>query len=160
MRLLFFAFFLLAVVTAKATTLAPELKAYDFAEAYYLEDGGVVLSPYEHGFYCKHYTPTPEGPRLMPGDSFLQYDPSRMVVGEYTLVRLNAEGTRAFFHQRSFRYKVTKDKQGKYHYIRQQLLSTNDFYLTKMRILQWFDHGIDNVEVHPTAQGWRSRPQD
>ena len=47
--------------TAHATTLPPEFKAYDFGEAYYIEDGGVVISPYDHGFYCPHGIQTPEG---------------------------------------------------------------------------------------------------
>ena len=41
----------LTVLSAKATTLWPELKAYDFARAYYIEDGGIVIVP-QDGFYC------------------------------------------------------------------------------------------------------------
>ena len=55
------------VLRLTGTTLPPELKAYDFAEAYYIEDGGVVISPYNHGFYCPHGVETPEGIRIMPG---------------------------------------------------------------------------------------------
>jgi hypothetical protein len=149
---------LLLPISSRATTLGPELKAYDFAQAYYLEDGGVVIAPYHHGFYCDDGIPTPEGIRIMPGGTFLQYDPARMVVDEYELVRLNAEGTRAFFHQRTYRYTTTKDAQGHWHYVRGPLLATNDFYLTKTRLLQWFDFAFPYMEIHPGAQGWRSRP--
>ena len=132
-----------------ATTLAPELKAYDFAQAYYIEDGGVVLAPYHHGFYCDDGNETPEGIRIMPGKTFMQYDPSRMIVDEYKLLHLNKEGTRAFFHQNSYRYKVTKDAKGKFHYIRGQQVAENDFYLSQWRSLEWFDFAFPEVEVHP-----------
>src|ERR1700748_903472 len=110
----------LSPLTLHASTLAPELKAYDFAQAYYIEDGGVVIVPYEHGFYCDDYVPTPEGPRIMPGGTFMQYDPSRMVVSCYTLLRLNKEGTRAFFNVKLYHYKTVKQPNGKFQYIRQQ----------------------------------------
>jgi hypothetical protein len=150
---------LLAPMAGRATTLPPELKAYDFAEAYYLEDGGVVIAPYHHGFYCEDGIQTPEGIRIMPGGSFLQYDASRMVVDEFKLLKLNPEGTRAYFHQWTYRYKTEKDANGHWQYIRQELLATNSFYLTKTRILQWFDFAFPGVEIHPGAEGWRSRPQ-
>jgi len=153
------ALFVLSMTTARATTLAPELKAYDFAQAYYIEDGGVVIAPYDHGFYCRDGIETPEGIRIMPGGTFMQYDASRMVVDEYKLSHLNAEGTRAFFHQRTYRYKVVKDAQGKYHDVRGELVDTNEFYLSKWRTLEWFDFAFPNIEIHPGAQAWRTRPQ-
>ena len=36
------ALFFASMAPSHATTLPPELKAYDFARAYYVEDGGVV----------------------------------------------------------------------------------------------------------------------
>jgi len=147
------------MMLAPATTLAPELKVYDFAEAYYIEDGGVVISPYIHGFVCHDGIETPEGIRIMPGGTFMQFDASRMVVDQYKLLSLNQQGTRAFFHQRTFRYKVVKDTQGKYRDIIGEEVSSNDFYLSKWRGLEWFDHAFPYIEIHPGAQGWRTRPQ-
>ncbi len=143
----------------RASTLAPELKAYDFAEAYYIEDGGVVIVPYHHGFYCDDYIQTPEGIRIMPGGTFMQYDPSRMVVSCYTLLRLNKEGTRAFFNVKLYHYKTVKLSNGKFQYVHQQLISSDDFYLSKWRSLEWFDFAIPYVEIHPSAQNWRTRSQ-
>ena len=87
----------LSMIASRATTLPPEFKAYDFGEAYYIEDGGVVISPYDHGFYCQDGIQTPEGVRIMPGKVFAQFDASRMVVDIYKLVSLNKEQNRAFF---------------------------------------------------------------
>ncbi len=142
----------------RATTLPPELGAYDFAEAYYIEDGGVVIAPYHHGFYCDDGIQTPEGIRIMPGGTFLMYNESPLVVNEYKLLRLNKEGTRAYFHQNTYRYKIVKDAQGHDQVIRQQLVASRDFYLTRTRILQWFDFAFPGVEIHPGSQNWRSRP--
>ncbi len=152
-------FFLLSAMAGRATTLAPELKAYDFAEAYYIEDGGVVIAPYQHGFVCKGGITTPEGIRVMPGGAFIQYDPARMVVDEYTLVRLNAEGTRAFFHERSYRYKTEKEAGGTYRYVREEPLGSDDFYLSKWRTLEWFDFAFPEIEIHPGGEGWRTRTE-
>ena len=153
------ALFLVPMLRLPATTLAPELKAYDFAEAYYIEDGGVVISPYSHGFLCTDGIETPEGIRLMPGGAFMQFDATRMVVDKYKLLHLNPEGTRAFFQQRTFRYKVVKDARGHYHDVIGQQVASNDFYLSKWRSLEWFDHAFPYIEIHPGAQGWRTRPQ-
>jgi len=144
------------MVLSHATTLPPELKAYDFAEAYSLENGSVLLLPYHHGFYCSSGVRTPRGLRIVPGDTFLQYDPVRMVVEEYRFTRMNAEQNQAFFHEHSYRYRTEKDAQGKYHYIREQLLDTDDFYLTKFRALEPFDQVFTNIELHPGSQGWKS----
>ena len=149
---------LVIIIPSQATMLAPELKAYDFAEAYYIKDGGVMISPYDHGFYCQDGIETPEGIRIMPGGTFMQFDASRMIVDKYKLLRLNPGGTRAYFHQRSYRYKVVKDAHGKYRDNIGQLVSTNDFFLTEFRSWEWLDHVFPNFEVHPGAQGWRTRP--
>ncbi len=142
---------------ARATTLPPELKAYDFAEAYYVEDGGVVVSPYDHGFVYRHGVETPEGIRFMPGDTFTQYNPNRMVEEDYRLVRLNSEQNRAFFHERIYRYKVVKDSRGRWREVRGKLLDTDDFYLTEFRSLEPFDHVFTDIEMHPGSQEWRTR---
>jgi hypothetical protein len=147
----------LSAEISNATTLAPELKAYDFAQAYYVEDGGVVLVPYQHGFVCHDGIETPEGIRIMPGGSFMQYDSTRMVADEYILIRLNPEGTRAFFHQRAYSYQVTKDDKGKFHTIRGPLLGTADFYLSLFRQWEWLDFALPYTEAHPGAQLWRTR---
>ncbi len=144
---------------ANATTLPPEFKAYDFGEAYYIEDGGVVISPYSHGFYCKDGINTPEGIRIMPGKVFAQFDASRMVVDIYKLLYLNKEQNRAFFHQETYLYKVVKDEKGNYHDIIKEKVASNDFYLTKWRGLEWADHVFPYTEVHPTQDDWSSRPQ-
>ena len=160
MRLItLFVFLAVSLTAARATMLPPEFTAYDFSEAYYLEDGGVVLSPYGHGFYCKDGIQTPEGIRIMPGGTFMQFDPTRMVVDEYKLTHLNKEQTRAFFHQKTFRYKVVKDDKGQYHDIIEEQVASNDFYLTKWRSLEWLDGVFPNIEIHPGAQGWRTRPE-
>jgi hypothetical protein len=143
--------------TSHATTLPPELKAYDFAQAYYLEDGGVVIAPCDHGFVCPRGVETPEGIRVMPGDTFVQFNPNRLHEEEYQLVRLNAGQTQAFFHERIFRYKTVRDAPGKFHEQRGQLLATGDFYLTKFRGLEWFDFAFPDLEIHPGEQEWRAR---
>jgi len=145
--------------TASATMLPPEFTAYDFSEAYYIEDGGVVISPYAHGFYCKDGIQTPEGIRIMPGKTFMQFDASRMIVDEYKLLYLNKPQNRAYFHQKSYLYSVVKDAKGKYHDIIGKQVASNHFYLTKWRGLEWADHVFTNIEIHPGAQAWRTRPQ-
>jgi hypothetical protein len=148
---------ILTISAARATTLPPELKAYDFAEAYYVEDGGVVVSPYDHGFAYRHGVETPEGIRFMPGDRFVQYDPNRMLEEDYQLVRLNAAQTQAFFHERIYRYKAERDSRGRFCEVREQLLGTDDFYLTKFRALEPFDHVFTYLELHPGTEEWRTR---
>jgi hypothetical protein len=144
---------------SRATTLPPELKAYDFAEAYYVEDGGVVISPYAHGFYCPHGVETPEGIRVMPGDTFFMFDEGQKVEEEYHLLRLNPEGTRAFFHEDIFRYRVMRDARGRSGEKRGALIDTNDFYLSQFRGLEWFDHVFTGLDLHPGLQNWRTRPR-
>src|SRR5271163_3636412 len=96
---------LLATMTAShATTMLPEMKAYDFARAYYIEDGGIVIVP-QDGFYCPGAVKTPEGLRIMPGQTFIQFDPSRMIMEVYKFTHLDPDERRAFFHERRYRYK-------------------------------------------------------
>jgi len=149
----------LSASTVHATTLPPEFKAYDFAEAYYIEDGGVVISPYSHGFFCKDGIQTPEGIRIMPGKTFAQFDESRMVVDIYKLLYLNKEGTRAYFQQETYLYKVVKDKDGKYHDEIREHVASSKFYLTKFRMFEIVDHDVPYVEVPPTTRAWCPRPQ-
>jgi hypothetical protein len=146
---------LLSFAAVRATTLPPEFKAYDFGEAYYVEDGGVVISPYDHGFYCPHGIETPEGIRIMPGDTFIQFNPDRMHEEVYHFVRLNAEQTQAFFHERVYRYKMVKIARGHFHPQREELVGTDDFYLSRFRGMEPFDHVFTNIELHPGEQEWR-----
>jgi hypothetical protein len=141
--------------TAQATTLPPEFKAYDFGEAYYVEDGGVVISPYDHGFYCPHGIETQEGIRVMPGDSFVQFNPDRMHEEVYHFVRLSSDQTQAFFHERIYRYKMVKDAHGRFRPRRGQLVDNDDFYLTRFRGMEPFDHVFTDIELHPGEQEWR-----
>ena len=145
---------LFAGLSLRATTLPPELKAYDFAEAYYVEDGGVVISPYAQGLFCPDGTPTPEGIRVMPGQYFLQFNEGHHLEQEFRLVRLDAEGRRAFFHERVFRYNMVRNSPGRLRPQRGLLLSTDDFYLSRFRGMEPFDHVFTNIELHPGAREW------
>ena len=146
---------LLPMGSMLGTTLPPELKAYDFAEAYYIEDGGVVIAPYDHGFSCSRGVETPEGIRVMPGGRFVEFNPDRMLEEDYYLLRLNADGTQAFFHERIFAYRVARDVRGKICRQRGRLLATDDFYLTQFRGMEPFDHVFTDIELHPGSQEWR-----
>jgi hypothetical protein len=146
---------LLLLGAAHATTLPPELKACDFAEAYYLEDGGIVISPYPHGFFCPQGTETPEGIRVMPGDTFYQYDSGHQICEEYHFLRLSGE--QAFFHERLFHYHVARNARGRLAAVRDTCFATDDFYLTQFRGLEWADHVFTNVDLHPGLQEWRSK---
>ena len=148
-------FLLLSFGAARATTLPPEFKAYDFGEAYYVEDGGVVISPYDHGFYCPHGIETPEGIRVMPGDTFVQFNPDRMHEEVYHFARLNAEETQAFFHERIYRYKMVRDARGHFRPQREELVGADDFYLSRFRGMEPFDHVFTDIELHPGEQEWR-----
>jgi hypothetical protein len=150
---------LVAAVPARATTFPPELKAYDFAQAYYIEDGGVVIVPYNHGFHCDDGIETPEGIRIMPGGRFVQFESARPIVDEYRLLYLNQAGTRAYFRERSYRYQVVKDADGKRRDVLGREVATDGFYLTRFRGLEWFDFAFPDLEIHPGEQGWRTRPQ-
>lgn len=147
--------FAVTLLTAQATTLPPELKAYDFAEGYSLSDEGLLIVPYPHGFHTTSGKNIPGGLLLQPGDQFLQYDPSRMICDEYQLLRVNR--ARAFLHQVSYRYRVETDSHGKTHYRRGLSTGTGDFYLTRFRSLKPFDQVFTDIELHPGAQAWRTR---
>jgi hypothetical protein len=143
--------------TSRATTLPPELKAYDFARAYYVEDGGVVIVPQE-GFASSGGVQTPEGIRLTPGQVFIQFDESRLIVEVYRFVSLDPGERRAHFHESRYRYWITKDARGKRHVNLGPLLDTTDFYLSHFRLLEWFDFAFPYIEIHPGEQNWRTRP--
>jgi hypothetical protein len=134
--------------------LPPELKAYDFGEAYYIEDGGVVISPYAAGFYCPDGTSTPEGIRVMPGQGFVQIDSSRKVEQVFKLIRLNEDGSRAFFREHVYTYETSVDQSGRTIRHRMRFLSTDDFYLTRFRGMEPFDHVFTNIELNPGARVW------
>jgi hypothetical protein len=160
MRFKFVAFLASFVVTAsisRATTLAPELKAYDFARAYYIEDGGVVIAP-QDGFYCSDGVQTPEGIRVMPGQTFVQFDPARLIMEHYKFVRLDVDERRAYFHEQRYHYKVGKNALGKNRIVRQDSIDSDDFYLSRFRLLEWFDFAFPYTEIHPGEQLWRTRP--
>jgi hypothetical protein len=151
------ALFLALMRTSHATTLPPELKAYDFARAYYVEDGGVVISPQE-GFYSTGGVQTPEGIRLMPGQVFIQFDESRLIMEVYKFVSLDPGERRAHFHERRYYYTVTKDANGKRHVNPQGFIDSSDFYLSHFRLLEWFDFAFPYLEIHPGEENWRTRP--
>jgi hypothetical protein len=142
---------------SRATTLPPELKAYDFARAYYVEDGGVVISP-QDGFYTSGGIPTPEGIRIMPGHTFIQFDPARLIMEVYKFVSLDPDERRAHFHERRYHYKVEKDAHGKNHIIPLDYIDSDDFYLSHFRLLEWFDFAFPYIEISPGEQHWRTRP--
>ena len=153
----FTALFLALAAPSHATTLPPELKAYDFARAYYVEDGGVVIVPQE-GFYCTGGVRTPEGIRLTPGQTFIQFDESRLIMEVYKFVSLDPGERRAHFHERRYRYEVTKDAHGKRHIVPGNYIDSDDFYLSHFRLLEWFDFAFPYLEIHPGEQNWRTRP--
>ncbi len=151
--------FLLLVLSAmaRASTLPPELKAYDFAQAYYIEDGGIVIVPYDYGFSCPAYTETPEGLRVMPGGTFSQYDPQHQVDQEFRFLRLSADGTQAFFRERVYACHPASAPSGKPAHVRYRLLGTNKFYLSQFRDLEWFDFVFGNIQMHPGLAEWQSK---
>jgi hypothetical protein len=141
---------------SRATTLAPEIKAYDFCRAYYLEDGGITLVP-QDGFYCPEATKTPEGLHIAPGQTFIQFDPARLVMEVYKFTRLTPDERRGYFHENRYRYKVVRTPENKWRIIRQQYIDSDDFYLTMFRQWQWLDGVFPDFEVHPGEQLWRTR---
>jgi hypothetical protein len=155
-RLLAVALFCVGISAARATTLPPEFKAYDFARAYYVEDGGVVIAP-QDGFYSSGGVPTPEGIRLMPGQLFIQFDETRHVMEVYRFVSLDPGERQARFHERRYRYKVATDAHGKDHFVPGAFVDSTDFYLSHFRLLEWFDFAFPNIEIHPGEQTWRTR---
>jgi hypothetical protein len=141
----------------RATTLWPEWKAYDFARAYYIEDGGVVIVP-QDGFLCPDATPTPEGLKIVPGQAFTQFDPSRMIMEVYTFKRIDKNERRAWFHERRYRYKVTRAAANNLRIVPLNHLDSDDFFLTHWRALEWFDGAFPDIEIHPGEELWRTRP--
>ena len=148
-----------AVGTSRATTLPPEMKAYDFGEAYYIEDGGVVVSPYANGFYCPHGIKTPEGVRVMPGNYFIQFDEGQQVEEVYHLLRVTPDEKRAFFHEDIYKYSTAKDAQGRWYEQRGRKVDADDFYLSHWRSFEWFDHVFVGLSLHPGLETWRTRPK-
>lgn len=146
-----------AMLTSHATTLWPELKAYDFARAYYLEDGGITLVP-QDGFLCPGATPTPEGLHITPGQTFTQFDPSRMIMEVYQFTRLEKDERRAWFHERRYRYEVVRTDANKLRIVPLNQLDSDDFFLTHWRALEWFDLAFPDIEIHPGEELWRTRP--
>jgi hypothetical protein len=151
------ALFLVTTTVSRATTMIPELKAYDFARAYYIEDGGIVIVP-QDGFYCPDAVKTPEGLRVMPGQSFVQFDPARLIMEEYTFTRLTPDEKRAYFHEKRYHYKFVRTEENKWHLVREDFIDSKDFYLTQFRALEWFDLAFPDVEIHPGEELWQTRP--
>ena len=149
--------FLASIASSHATTLIPELKAYDFARAYYIEDGGIVIVP-QDGFYCPYAVKTPEGLKIVAGQTFTQFDPARLIMEVYKFTHLDADEHRAYFHERRYHYKVIRTPENKWRIIQQDFIDSKDFYLTHFRALEWFDGAIPDVEIHPGEELWRTRP--
>lgn len=148
--------FALLALAGRGSTLPPEMKAYDFAQAYYIEDGGIVIVPNGYGFSCPKYTETPEGLRVMPGGTFSQYDPQHQVDQEFYFKRLSADGTQAYFHERVYACRATTAKNGKPAHIRIREIGTHDFYLSQFRGMEWFDF-VFNFQLHPGLDEWQSK---
>jgi hypothetical protein len=155
--ILFIALSLAAIFPSHATTLWPELKAYDFCRAYYLEDGGITLVP-QDGFYCPAATKTPEGLHISPGQTFVQFDPARLIMEVYTFERIDKHEHRGYFHEKRYRYKVVRTPEGKQRIVPLNYIDSDDFYLTRWRALEWFDGAFPDFEIHPGEELWRTRP--
>lgn len=138
-----------------ANTFPPDMKSYDFCQSYSFTQHGLIIVPYDHGFYSTDGTKTGKGLLIQPGDTFMQFDPLRMMVGKYRFVRKN--DTQAFFHERTYRYRVEKKGNGKYRLIPGQYVSSDDFYITKFRAFGWLDNLCPIIEINPGAQAWRTR---
>jgi hypothetical protein len=146
-----------SMASARATTLWPELKAYDFCRAYYLEDGGITLVP-QDGFYCPEATKTPEGLHIKPGQTFVQFDPARLIMEVYTFLRIDPDEHRGYFHEKRYRYKVERTPGDKLRIVPLNYIDSVDFYLTHWRALEWFDGAFPDIEIHPGEDLWRTRP--
>jgi hypothetical protein len=147
---------LLAVLAGSAQGGAPDFtsSACEFGKAYYIEDGGVVVVPMDHGFHYKHGVETLDGVRFRPGDWFVQYDFKQRVVHYYWLKRVNGLNSRAFFHEQTYRYKTVKNSRGKPHRVRTKLVATKDFSVTHFRGLV-ADHVFNTIEMKPASPLWR-----
>jgi len=142
--------------TAHATTLGPELKAMDFSRNYQLKDGGIFIQP-RNGFYCPDGVQTPDGIRVMPGQTFIQFDEGKLIMEVYKFTRMDSDGLRAFFHEKRYHYKVEKNDDGSLVFVRDGYIDSNDFYLPKDNILDWFDSVFPYVNLQPGQQYWRTR---
>lgn len=150
-------FLLLALVASRASTLPPELKAYDFCQAYYIDDGGIVIVPYDYGFSCPHYVQTPEGLRVMPGGTFSQYDPQHQVDQVFHFVRLSDDGTQAYFREKVYACHAVTAANGLSAHVRDRVIGSNHFYLSQFRDLEWFDFVFGNIQMHPGLDEWQSK---
>jgi hypothetical protein len=101
---------------------------------------------------------TPEGVRIMPGQNFTQFDPSRLIMEVYTFKHLTPDEKRAYFHERRYHYKVVRTEENKWRIVQQEFIDSDDFYLTQFRALEWTDFAFPDVEIHPGEQLWRTRP--
>lgn len=142
------------VAPLRATTLPPELKAYDFAEGYRLAPDGIVVQPYHHGFASGSARRVDGGLLLRPGDTFTQYHDERLTCSAFTFVR--REGDRAFFREETYRYTMAGPRHHQRR-VRGPLLDTDTFYLTRFRLLEPFDQVFPEIELHPGDQMWRTR---
>jgi hypothetical protein len=154
--LLVTALILFTLAPSHATTLWPELKAYDFCRAYYLEDGGITLQP-QDGFYGPEGTQTPKGLHFKPGQWFIQLDPARMVMEVYTFLRIDPDEHRGYFHEKRYRYKVVRTPDNKQRIVPLDYINSDDFYLTHWRALEWFDGAFPDIEIHPGEELRRTR---
>ncbi len=143
--------------SSSSSSCKPEWKTCEFAKGYYIEDGGIVVRPPDHGFYYQHGVETPEGVRFKPGDTFATYDTQRHIEKVYWLMKVNWSNSRAYFHQQVYGYKVVKNRSGQYHKVRVAMLAKRDFSLTHYRGLVAWDHSFTNIEMHPGTQLWRNR---
>jgi hypothetical protein len=148
---------LVAATFVHGSTLPPELKAYDFAQAYYIEDGGIVIVPYNYGFSCPKYVTTPEGLRVMPGGTFSQYDPQHQVDQEFLFTHLSRDGTQAYFHEKVYQCRAVTAPNGHPAHVHVRLAGTNDFYLSQFRDLEWFDFVFGTIQMHPGLAEWQSK---
>jgi hypothetical protein len=148
-------FFGILAGTIHAGSASPPLTTCDFARAYYIQDGGIVVKPYKHGFYYRHGVATPEGIIFRPGDTFVVYDSDRHVERVYWLLRVNLFNNRAYFHEQVYRYRVVTNSQGRTHRARRGLLVSKDFSLAHFRGLVAFDHSVYNIEMRPGSVLWQ-----
>ena len=128
----------------------------DFARNYQFKDGGVVVLP-RNGFYCPDGVQTPDGILVKPGQSFIQFDAGKLIMEVYHFKRMDPDGLRAFFHEKRYHYKVEKNAEDKLVFVRDGYIDSNDFYLPKDNILDWYDSVFGYVNLQPGEQYWRTR---
>jgi hypothetical protein len=147
-------FFLVLAGAAHAGSSA-SMTTCDFAQAYYIQDGGIVVVPYKHGFYYRHGVETPQGIVFRPGDTFVVYDSKRHLERIYWLTRVNLFNNRAYFHEQIYHYRVLTNADGKTYRSRRGMLASKDFNLTHFRGLVAFDHEVRNIEARPGSILWQ-----